>query len=105
MSKVLYAHTRDGCPREEWHELFPHLEETARLAGQFASEFGSDDWGFLEGLWHDLGKSGGAFQVYLSASSEGGDGVHQSDIRGRVNHSTAGAQHAASRGPAGRLLA
>ena len=46
MSKVLYAHTREGRPREEWHELFPHLEETARLAGQFASEFGSEGLGF-----------------------------------------------------------
>src|SRR4051812_23188290 len=105
MPKILYAHTREGRRREEWHELFSHLEETARLAGQFASEFGSEDWGYLEGLWHDLGKSGAAFQIYLTTSSEGGDGVHQSEVRGRVDHSTAGAQHAARRGLTGRLLA
>src|SRR5271157_2380706 len=105
MSTVPYAHTREGRPREEWHGLFDHLEETARLTGQFASGFGSEGWGFLTGLWHDIGKSGAAFQAYLSTSSEGGDGVHESEIRGRIDHSTAGAQHAARLGTAGRLLA
>jgi CRISPR-associated endonuclease/helicase Cas3 len=105
VSTVPYAHTREGRPREEWHGLFDHLQETARLAGQFASGFGSEGWGFLTGLWHDIGKSGAAFQAYLTTSSEGGDGVHESEIRGRLDHSTAGAQHAARRGPSGRLLA
>ena len=105
MSTVPYAHTREGRPREEWHGLFDHLEETARLAGQFASGFGAEGWGYLEGLWHDIGKSGAAFQTYLSSSSEAGGDVHGSEIRGRVDHSTAGAQHAARRGPTGRLLA
>ncbi len=106
VSTVPYAHTREGRPREEWHGLFDHLQETARLAGTFASGFGSEAWGYLEGLWHDIGKSGAAFQTYLFTSAEGGgsDG-HESEIRGRVDHSTAGAQHAARRGPTGRLLA
>ena len=104
MSTVPYAHTREGRPREEWHGLFDHLEETARLAGQFASGFGSEGWGYLTGLWHDIGKSGAAFQAYLTTSSEGGDGVHESEIRGRLDHSTAGAQHAARRGPSGSAL-
>jgi CRISPR-associated endonuclease/helicase Cas3 len=104
MSPVLYAHTREGRPREEWHLLVEHLEKTAQLAGEFASAFGSERWGYLEGLWHDIGKSGAAFQAYLS-SFEGGDSVHLSEFRGRVDHSTAGAQHAARLGPTGRLLA
>ena len=72
VSTVPYAHTREGRPREEWHGLFDHLQETARLAGQFASGFGSEGWGYLTGLWHDIGKSGAAFQAYLTTSSEGG---------------------------------
>jgi CRISPR-associated endonuclease/helicase Cas3 len=105
MSPRLFAHTREGCPREEWHDLFVHLRETAQLAGEFASALGSQGWGYLAGLWHDLGKSSAAFQSYLLASSEGGDAPHLSEVRGRVDHSTAGAQHAAQLGPAGRLLA
>ena len=34
MSTDLYAHTREGHPREEWHGLVKHLKETARLAGR-----------------------------------------------------------------------
>jgi hypothetical protein len=50
ISKVLYAHTREGRPCEEWHGLFEHLEATARLAGLFASAFGSEGWGYLAGF-------------------------------------------------------
>ena len=38
MSSVLYAHTREGHPREDWHVLLDHLEATARLAARFAAE-------------------------------------------------------------------
>ncbi|MGC8639063.1 MAG: CRISPR-associated helicase Cas3' [Isosphaeraceae bacterium] len=105
MSSVLYAHTREGRPREDWHVLLDHLEATARLAAKFAAAFGAEGWGHLEGLWHDVGKSGAAFQDYLAACSEAGDGVHESEVRGRVDHSTAGTQHAVKCGPPGRLLA
>ena len=51
-----------------------HLKETAEKAAQFAAEFGSGDWAYLAGLWHDLGanlnilKEGGTNEVisYLS---------------------------------------
>lgn len=38
------------------HLLREHLEGTAKLAAEFAAEFGAEEWGRLAGLWHDLGK-------------------------------------------------
>ena len=70
----------------------------------FAAAFDSGDWGHLAGLWHDLGKYSDAFQDYLGASAGSDDGSHASEMTGRVDHSTAGAEHAARLGPAGRLL-
>ena len=37
------------------HSLRKHLEETAELAAQFAG-IGCGEWGYLAGVWHDLGK-------------------------------------------------
>ena len=33
-----------------------HLENVAEMARKFANEFGAGDWGYLAGLWHDLGE-------------------------------------------------
>ena len=54
-------------------------------------------WGKLgrvAGNWHDLGKFSDAFQNYLKCSAGKGDNAHTSEIRGRVDHTSAGAQHA-----------
>ena len=56
-----YAHTKtrpDGspAPESEWEPLERHLQEVAKLAGEFADAFGATEWGYLAGLWHDLGK-------------------------------------------------
>ena len=51
-----YAHSVDGKPPSEWHRLEDHLKGTAELAKKFGDEFGSGDWAYLAGLWHDLGK-------------------------------------------------
>ena len=78
----------------EWkfHELSEHLSETARLARDFASAFGGGDWAYLAGLWHDIGKYSAEFQAYLRR--ENGLEGHIENVPGRVDHSTAGAQHA-----------
>lgn len=51
-----YAHSLEGKPSEEWHFLEEHLKGTAELAAKFADEFGCSEWGYLAGLWHDMGK-------------------------------------------------
>ncbi len=79
-----YAHTKtrsDGspAPETEWEPLERHLQEVAKLAADFADAFGAKDWGYLAGLWHDLGK-------YLP--------TFQAKIRGeqtQVEHAAAGA--------------
>jgi CRISPR-associated endonuclease/helicase Cas3 len=74
--------------------LDDHLWEVARLAGEFASAFGSHDWANLAGLWHDLGKYSTEFQQYIKTVSGYDAEAHIEGKPGRVDHSTAGAIHA-----------
>ncbi|MDD4952904.1 MAG: CRISPR-associated endonuclease Cas3'', partial [Desulfovibrionaceae bacterium] len=68
-----------------------HLSGVAARGAEFAAAFGAGDWGRIAGLWHDLGKGSREFQDYLEAAQADPD-AHR---RG-PDHSTAGAQHAAS---------
>ncbi|RMH23440.1 MAG: CRISPR-associated helicase Cas3', partial [Planctomycetota bacterium] len=82
-----------------------HLCAVATLATAHASGLcdGAATWARLAGLWHDLGKYSQAFQEYIRA---GRSDASCESARGRVDHSTAGAQHAAATlGDPGRLLA
>ncbi len=96
-----YAHSAGDKP---WEELGTHLNNVARLAGNFAAKFSSRDWGELSGRWHDLGKYSLAFQEYLQ--SAGAPETLSSAGRGRVDHSTAGAQFACTKeNPLNKVLA
>lgn len=86
-----YAHSLPGRPVEEWHGLEEHLVQTAQLAQSFASAFGSGEWGYLAGLWHDLGKFQPEFQRRLRGEKIA------------VEHSGAGAAHAKTRHGSGAL--
>ena len=57
MKDEFYAHSREGKPPKEWHRLEDHLKAVAGMAREFASAFDAGDWGYLAGLWHDLGNS------------------------------------------------
>jgi CRISPR-associated endonuclease/helicase Cas3 len=92
MSESFYAHSKDGESSERWQPLEEHLKQVAELGRSFAAEFSAGDWGYLAGLWHDIGKYSKEFQNYLSSSGDL-DG-HIEAKRGRIDHSTAGAQHA-----------
>ncbi len=106
-----YAHTKTDAagkslPESEWEPLEDHLREVADLAAQFASAFGASEWGRLAGRWHDLGKYSREFQEYLKKASAQSD-PHGEDVAGalgRVDHSTAGAQHSAKDAKLGPLL-
>jgi CRISPR-associated endonuclease/helicase Cas3 len=130
-----YAHTLPGKPEKEWEPLFTsygeaehlcqrekcekcrglepyhgHLNKVASWTAKFASEMFSAhsteaksarDWGYLSGLWHDLGKFAPAWQNYLKAKSD----IHSAEVSGKVDHSTAGAQHSVKTSPIlGHLL-
>ena len=100
---ICFAHTLSGEPPDRWQPLEAHLRGVAEYAAANAAVFGAHEWGYAAGLWHDLGKCAPAFQEYLRAA---GSESHQSEVSGRVDHSTAGAQHAVAHLPVlGHLLA
>ena len=74
------------------------------MARLFAEAFGARDWGCLAGLWHDIGKYSAEFQDMLRAAED--NDAHIETKPGRVDHSTAGAQHVSKLlGNKGKLLA
>jgi CRISPR-associated endonuclease/helicase Cas3 len=68
------------------------LNNVAEMARSFAEEFGADDWGYAAGLWHDIGKYSAESQDMLRATED--SDAHIETKPGRVDHATAGAQHA-----------
>jgi CRISPR-associated endonuclease/helicase Cas3 len=135
MASPPYAHTLEGRPSSEWEPLFTpfgegpeecqreiceecqrlepnhgHLNKVAWWTAKFASEMFAPDsleaksagnWGYLAGLWHDLGKFPEKWQTYLRAKCD----IHSDEVSGKVDHSTAGAQHAVKVSPIlGHLL-
>lgn len=55
--RKFYAHSLDSMPVDKWHLLDEHLKRTAELAASFAAEFGCGEWGYLAGLWHEVGRT------------------------------------------------
>ncbi len=110
-SQEHFAHIRrkDG----EKQTLLDHLSSVAEKSSKFASKIGLERHGYLIGLLHDLGKYSDEFQHYLK-STEGlinpdeDDYVDASGMKGKIDHSTAGAQFLYKRfsdGNEGRLIA
>jgi len=88
----------------KFQTLRDHLIGTAQKAAEMSSAFGCSQWGYLAGLWHDLGKFSSEFQCYIRAAN--GVDAHIEGKLGRVDHSTAGALYAIEQlNMAGRILA
>lgn len=86
MTETYYAHSDPRHPGKgpetpgaRWQLLECHLGEVATLSSDFAKRFESQDWGYLAGLWHDLGKYRSGFQGRLRGATI------------RVNHAGVGA--------------
>ncbi|MBF0214281.1 MAG: CRISPR-associated helicase Cas3' [Magnetococcales bacterium] len=100
----LYAHLDHQSGRKEplFASTDSHLALTARLAAGFAQEMipiqatelarFSAATAHLLGWWHDLGKGSRKFQQYLLSRLED---AHSLEHKQKVDHATAGAQHAA----------
>lgn len=85
---------------DQWQTLPEHLFGVAALALLFADKLKLGKLGELLGLLHDLGKYSQAFQAYLKSATgalnqdEDEDWVDAARLKGKVDHSTAGAQMA-----------
>ena len=101
------AHVREGRDGQfVIHDLEDHLRDVAKLAGDFAQDFGSADWAPVAGVWHDLGKYAKEFQRRIKSISGYDPDAHLEGTVGRVDHSTAGASYAVEQfGMHGRILA
>lgn len=83
-----------------WQSLEDHLRGVGALAALFAGKLGLQEMGELLGLLHDLGKYSQSFQTYLKSAigvlnqDEDEDWVDAKSLKGKVDHSTAGAQFA-----------
>ncbi len=102
------AHVRKDSATDKWieHTLEGHLQEVGRRSGEAAQNFSSHDWGYLAGLWHDLGKYKADFQSYIRSATGYRIDAHLENVPGKVDHSTAGAIHAVQKQKGiGRVLA
>ncbi len=72
--------------------LREHLFQVSRRSGKLATKLGLTAAGALIGLLHDLGKGSAVFQEYLRSFTKGSRIEPQDELRGKIDHSTAGAQ-------------
>ena len=90
------AHVREADGSIQW--LPDHLIGVSLFARDFASKIGLAEQGELIGLLHDLGKYSQEFQNYLKSAvellnpDEDEEFVDAKGLKGKVDHSTAGAQ-------------
>ena len=89
------AHRREKDGEEQ--SLERHLEETSFFAGEFAKKIGLKKHGELIGLLHDFGKATFEFYQYIGSATglidpDEDDYIDASGKKGRIDHSSAGAQ-------------
>jgi CRISPR-associated endonuclease/helicase Cas3 len=106
-----YAHSDPQAPDDpkQWEPLHgpdSHLERVQEYIHQFCTDTfrcmpgGREAWTQLGNLcagWHDLGKFSDEFQTYLHKV---GSDSHDGEMRGKVDHTSAGAQFAMNALPA-----
>ncbi|MDD2894152.1 MAG: CRISPR-associated helicase Cas3', partial [Halothiobacillaceae bacterium] len=89
------AHVRDDGKIQS---LESHLFQVAKLSSELAKKFGLATHGELIGLLHDLGKYSAAFQAYIKSATdllnqdEDEEFVDAAGLKGKIDHSTSGAQ-------------
>ena len=112
VKKQFIAHLRKKDKEPQY--LSDHLNEVSQLAGQFADKIGLKESGEILGLLHDLGKASKEFQDYIKSATglidpDSDDYVDAKAKKGKVDHSSAGAQAIYEslwgKGPEGRIAA
>lgn len=94
-NEIFVAHRRlsDGVIQPLWE----HLLEAAEISGDFAGKIGLQRQGELVGLLHDIGKGSQAFNRYICSATglldpDADDYMETPDNKGKIDHSSAGAQ-------------
>lgn len=96
MKAAHYRESQDGTL--EVHRLSDHLQSVAALSRANAKKINLEEAGEILGLVHDLGKYGVDFQNYLASavglSDQDADGkvLDATALKGKIDHSTSGAQ-------------
>jgi CRISPR-associated endonuclease/helicase Cas3 len=95
VGKQLVAHVRDRDKKIQ--SLEEHLNRVSKLAGEFAGKVGLKEIGEILGLLHDVGKASDEFQNYIRSGTrlipeDSPDWVDVKAKKGKIDHSTAGAQ-------------
>lgn len=90
---IAHCREKDG----EIQSLIDHLQEVSRKTGEFASKVGLKEQGEVIGLLHDIGKASHEFKQYIESAvglinPDEDDYVDAAGLKGKVDHSTAGAQ-------------
>lgn len=96
MNKSFIAHKRKCDEKDQL--LHVHLTEVGALAAEFSRKIKLAAAGRLMGLLHDFGKYSQEFQSYIQSATGGIDQddeewVDASLLKGKIDHSTAGAQY------------
>ncbi|MBU3956251.1 CRISPR-associated helicase Cas3', partial [bacterium] len=71
-----YAHSLPDQPKDHWQKLKQHLKNVADKASSFAGTFKAENWAYLAGILHDLGKYQEDFQKYLIEGGRRGSAPH-----------------------------
>lgn len=92
------AHIRNDGENHTEQSVKEHLFGVSEIAAKNAGKIGLTKAGELLGLLHDLGKYSAAFQNYIKSATgllnqDEDDYVDSKGLKGKIDHSTAGAQH------------
>ena len=90
------AHVRKSD--EAIQRLDTHLSEVGELSAKFSAKVDLPEAGQLLGILHDFRKYSQAFQNYLNSAEgridpDADDYVDARSLKGKIDHSSAGAQH------------
>jgi len=96
MNGEFIAHRRESDQKEQ--TVCSHLEEVSVICRELARKIGVPEAGNILGLLHDFGKYSHAFQTYIQSATGilnpdiDNEYVDSKALRGKIDHSTAGAQ-------------